>query len=266
MVPTVPVVVGDDVGGVRRAGPPVRRPVRRRHGQPGAELLQPAGRPDGLRRRGPRGPGPVPGQAAARRGRRRAAGVHRPHLAARPGRPDRRADARVRRRRRHHAVGGAVRRRAGRAGSPTLRTVAEALDARPAWGSRAAWRSGRPSFSASSRASPSSSRSPRPAHLRITEELIGLQVDDAGVTAFTAIIQLGAIAAVLIYFCQGHRADHRRLRSGACAAPRRGGTTTTRWRWYVIVGSIPIGARRPGVFKDADRTAAAQPVGGRRSR
>ena len=31
----------------------------------------------------PRGPGPVPGQAAARRGGRRAAGVHRPHLAAR---------------------------------------------------------------------------------------------------------------------------------------------------------------------------------------
>ena len=37
---------------VRRAGALVRRALRRRHGQPGAELLQPARHPDGLRRRG----------------------------------------------------------------------------------------------------------------------------------------------------------------------------------------------------------------------
>jgi undecaprenyl-diphosphatase len=37
-------------------------------------------------------------------------------------------------------------------------------------------------------------------HLTIAEGLLGLQVDDPGVTAFTAIIQVGAIAAVIIYF------------------------------------------------------------------
>ena len=35
--------------GVRRTGARLRRAVRRRHGQPGAELLQPARRPDGVR-------------------------------------------------------------------------------------------------------------------------------------------------------------------------------------------------------------------------
>jgi undecaprenyl-diphosphatase len=44
-------------------------------------------------------------------------------------------------------------------------------------------------------------------HLTIAEGLLGLQVDDAGVTAFTAIIQVGAIAAVIIYF----RSDIGRL-------------------------------------------------------
>ena len=32
-------------------------------------------------------------------------------------------------------------------------------------------------------------------HLTITEELLGLRIDDPAVTAFTAVIQLGAIAA-----------------------------------------------------------------------
>jgi undecaprenyl-diphosphatase len=44
-------------------------------------------------------------------------------------------------------------------------------------------------------------------HLTIAEGVLGLQVDDPGVTAFTAIIQVGAIAAVIIYF----RSDIRRL-------------------------------------------------------
>ncbi len=37
-------------------------------------------------------------------------------------------------------------------------------------------------------------------HLTITEKLLGLQVDAPEVTAYTAIIQLGAIAATLVYF------------------------------------------------------------------
>ena len=37
-------------------------------------------------------------------------------------------------------------------------------------------------------------------HLTIAEKWLGLQVDDPSVTAFTAVIQMGAIAAVLVYF------------------------------------------------------------------
>ena len=77
-------------------------------------------------------------------------------------------------------------------------------------------------------------------HLTIVEKLLGLQVDDPSVTAFTAIIQVGAIIAVIIYF----RADIRRLavawgRGLASAAART--DPDYRFAWYVIVGSIPIG-------------------------
>ena len=37
-------------------------------------------------------------------------------------------------------------------------------------------------------------------HLTIAEKMLDLPIDDKGVTAFTAIIQMGAIAAVLVYF------------------------------------------------------------------
>ena len=37
-------------------------------------------------------------------------------------------------------------------------------------------------------------------HLTIAEQLLGLQVDDPAVTAYTAVIQMGAILAVLFYF------------------------------------------------------------------
>jgi undecaprenyl-diphosphatase len=76
-------------------------------------------------------------------------------------------------------------------------------------------------------------------HLTIVEELMHLQVDDAGVTAFTAIIQVGAIVAVIVYFWR----DIVRL----VAAFFRGlGSASARqdpsWReaLVVIVGTIPI--------------------------
>ncbi|MFJ5221189.1 undecaprenyl-diphosphate phosphatase, partial [Streptomyces sp. NPDC088354] len=37
-------------------------------------------------------------------------------------------------------------------------------------------------------------------HLKITEGLMGIPVGDASVVGFTAVIQVGAIAAVLVYF------------------------------------------------------------------
>jgi undecaprenyl-diphosphatase len=77
-------------------------------------------------------------------------------------------------------------------------------------------------------------------HLTVAEKLMGLQVDDAGVTAFTAIIQVGAILAVIGYFWR----DILRL---IVAFVRGLGSADARrdpsWReaLVVIVGSIPVG-------------------------
>src|SRR5215207_3421150 len=74
-------------------------------------------------------------------------------------------------------------------------------------------------------------------HLRIVPALLGW--DDPG-TAFTAVIQLGTMAAVVLYF----RADLWRiglawLRSLRDPALRR--TLDARMGWYLIVATIPIG-------------------------
>ena len=77
-------------------------------------------------------------------------------------------------------------------------------------------------------------------HLTIVEKFLGLTVDDPGVTAFTAIIQVGAILAAIIYF----RSDIARL-AGAWGRGLRSRNARLdhdyRFAWYVILGSIPIG-------------------------
>lgn len=77
-------------------------------------------------------------------------------------------------------------------------------------------------------------------HLTITEKLLGLRVDAPEVTAYTAIIQLGAIAATVVYFVK----DIVRL----VAAWARGLSSAEARQehdyslaWAVIVGSIPVG-------------------------
>ena len=77
-------------------------------------------------------------------------------------------------------------------------------------------------------------------HLTIVEKLLGLRVDDVGVTAFTAIIQIGAIVAVIVYF----RRDIVRLISAWVRGLRnREARADPDWRlaWFVILGTIPIG-------------------------
>jgi undecaprenyl-diphosphatase len=77
-------------------------------------------------------------------------------------------------------------------------------------------------------------------HLTIVEKLLGLQVNDRGVTAFTALIQVGAIAAVLVYF----RRDIAALAAAwfrGLARPEARQEPNYRLAWYVIAGSIPIG-------------------------
>jgi len=77
------------------------------------------------------------------------------------------------------------------------------------------------------------------AHLTITEKLMGLEVDAPEVTAYTAIIQLGAIAATFVYFFR----DIVRLVAawgrGLISAEER--EHHDYWlAWAVIIGSIPV--------------------------
>lgn len=76
-------------------------------------------------------------------------------------------------------------------------------------------------------------------HLTITEKLLGLTVDDPAVTSFTAVIQLGAIVATLLYF----RRDIWRLLSAWAGGLRDGARRDApdyRLAWFVIIGSIPV--------------------------
>ncbi|MFL6061358.1 MAG: undecaprenyl-diphosphate phosphatase [Marmoricola sp.] len=76
-------------------------------------------------------------------------------------------------------------------------------------------------------------------HLTIAEKILGLTTDDKGVTAFTAVIQVGAIAAVLVYFF----GDIWRIATawlGGLVKPEYRGTLDHRMGWYIIVGSLPI--------------------------
>ncbi len=77
-------------------------------------------------------------------------------------------------------------------------------------------------------------------HLTIVEKLLGLSVDDRGVTAFTAVIQVGAILGSIVYF----RADIIRLAGAWFRGLVDAGARTERdykMAWLVIAGSIPIG-------------------------
>jgi len=76
-------------------------------------------------------------------------------------------------------------------------------------------------------------------HLTIAEQILGLTVDDKAITAYTAIIQMGAIAATVIYFWK----DIIRLLSawfrGLLHAEERS-HHDYQLAWAVIIGSIPV--------------------------
>ncbi|MEU4895179.1 undecaprenyl-diphosphate phosphatase [Streptomyces sp. NPDC044780] len=76
-------------------------------------------------------------------------------------------------------------------------------------------------------------------HLKITEGLMGIPVDDTSVVGFTAVIQVGAIAAVLVYFftdivrivsAWGRGLLHREQRYHH----------DYKFAWWVICATIPI--------------------------
>jgi undecaprenyl-diphosphatase len=77
-------------------------------------------------------------------------------------------------------------------------------------------------------------------HLTIAEKILGLPIKADSITAFTAVVQAGAIAAVLLFF----REDILRLLGAAGRGVRSAeARRTSEWRLVlaVIVGSIPIG-------------------------
>ena len=77
-------------------------------------------------------------------------------------------------------------------------------------------------------------------HLTIAEQLLGLDVDNRELTAYTALIQIGAIAAVLVYF----RGDIWRIARAWVRGlwqPEVRGQLDHRMGWFVILGSLPIG-------------------------
>jgi len=77
-------------------------------------------------------------------------------------------------------------------------------------------------------------------HLTIAEGLLGLKVDDPAVTAFTAVIQTGAILAAILYFGKDIVRFIRGFFGGLTSTERR---RSEDWRFSLVVllGSIPIG-------------------------
>lgn len=76
-------------------------------------------------------------------------------------------------------------------------------------------------------------------HLTIVEKLLGYQIDDPGITAFTAIIQIGAILAAVLYFW----GDIARLATAwfrGLGNPQARAHPDYRMGWNVIIGSLPI--------------------------
>lgn len=77
-------------------------------------------------------------------------------------------------------------------------------------------------------------------HLTILERLLGYSTDNPDITAFTAIIQVGAVAATLLFL----RRDIARLLRAwlrGLRNPARRDVNDYRFAWAVILGSLPIG-------------------------
>ncbi|MEU9336813.1 undecaprenyl-diphosphate phosphatase [Streptomyces sp. NPDC048290] len=85
-------------------------------------------------------------------------------------------------------------------------------------------------------------------HLTILERLLGHSPDDPDITAFTAIIQIGAVLATIIYL----RKDIARLITAWVRGLTRREARREpdyKFAWAVIIGSIPIGIVAL-IFKD----------------
>lgn len=89
-------------------------------------------------------------------------------------------------------------------------------------------------------------------HLTIAEKLMGFSINDPDITAFTAIIQAGAVLATVLYFWK----DIVRIAKAwfrGIVQPAARTTQDYRFGWAVIIGSIPIGIAGL-LFKDQIET------------
>ena len=99
-------------------------------------------------------------------------------------------------------------------------------------------------------------------HLTIAEKLLGLEVDDPAVTAYTAVIQMGAIAAVVVYFARDIGSIVEAWVRGL-SKPSTAGTSTTGWAG--TSSSAPSPSASSGFLaKDLITGDRCAPVGGRR--
>jgi undecaprenyl-diphosphatase len=76
-------------------------------------------------------------------------------------------------------------------------------------------------------------------HLTIAEKMLGLRVDDKAVTAYTVIIQFGAIVATFLFFAKKIARLFMAWVRGLTNDQARGHDYTL--AWAVIVGSLPVG-------------------------
>lgn len=76
-------------------------------------------------------------------------------------------------------------------------------------------------------------------HLKIVEGLLGIDVADDSVVGFTAVIQMGAIAAVLVYFAR----DIARLATAwvlGLASRQRRADPDYRFAWWIVWATVPV--------------------------
>lgn len=76
-------------------------------------------------------------------------------------------------------------------------------------------------------------------HLKISESILGYPTDDSSVVAFTAVIQVGAIAAVVVYFLRDILRIAGAWFTGLVRAEARS-NRDYRFGWWIIVATIPL--------------------------
>lgn len=76
-------------------------------------------------------------------------------------------------------------------------------------------------------------------HLKIAEGFLGIPVDDPAVVGFTAVIQVGAIAAVLVYFFSDIVRLARAWGHGI-ANPAARVEHDYKFAWWIIFATIPV--------------------------